>query len=280
VFIEVDGEERWVALGCGQYTVRIPALVESDTPPDPDCLPFFDNQDNPVAVWQGRADVTPPPQKPDPLDSAVIELCGAPGQRVSRDGFRELLRDHPAALASIREFTGNRVFADGPAPADGEAFLDDLTDAWFANHGFEHIFCGELKGARSIGGFHFRWRYWQLQEQGLACRMTGGQLPEVMPGVIYTTGVRIRGRDDDHTHPTKGYGYTLSAVDILKLATRAFQENPPRNGGNNACLLTVRDGEPEFEAVFVNRGRGIVTFYPDAFPDRGTTRCRNPLSLP
>jgi hypothetical protein len=172
------------------------------------------------------------------------------------------------------------VFAGRAAPGDRDGFLDDLTDAWFGAHGFEHIFCAELESDGNIGGFHFKGRYWQLQQDGLACRLESNRKPEVDPGVIYTVGAIIPGSERDYEHNIKGYGYTLSARDLLLAATRAFLENPTDSGGSTGCILDLRDDGEEFATVFVRRSRGIRTLYPDASPSPGEPACRNALDLP
>jgi hypothetical protein len=67
----------------------------------------------------------------------------------------------------------------------------------------------------------------------------------------------------------KGYGLTLSAEDIFKVATRAFAENPSRSDSSQGCLLAVEDDGKRFTTVFVRRRKGIRTFFPDATPNTG-----------
>ena len=109
------------------------------------------------------------------------------------------------------------------APAD---FVEDLTEAWFAIHGFDHIFCGEPNVGGALDGLHFYARYLQLQQSGEACRVPNFSRNEVVPGVIYTMGASVKVGGGVAESPVKGYGLTLSAEDILKVATRAFAENP------------------------------------------------------
>lgn len=276
-FIAVNGERRWVALDCGRYadTTKQPAITHARA-----CPPFFDDQQNPVPVRRGMEDVTPPPPTLDDFDNAVNQLCGAPGSAVSRNGFRQLLETHPEVLEEIRDYTDGRIFAGRAAPEDWDAFLDDLSEAWFDAHGFEHIFCGELESDGDIGGLHFSGRYWQLQQDGLACRLDSDRAPEVDPGVIYTVGASIQGMGRIYEHPIKGYGYTLSARDILLAATRAFLQNPTDSGSSTACILNLRDDSEEFATVFVRRRQGIRTFYPDASPSRRDPTCQDTLQLP
>lgn len=278
-FLEVNGQRKWAALTCGDYDGT---PVGGGNGPD-ECLPFFDDENNPVSLPQsGVVDVTPPAPAVLPFGQAVNAICGAPGKRVSRDEFRAMFSDHPEVLDRIQAYTGGRVYADRSLPASRAAYLEDLTDAWLAIHGFDHIFCGEPKRGGSIGGFHFRGRYLQLQQRGLACRMAGNRDDEeVQPGSIYTVGVVMQVNGGIAKQEVKGYGLTLSAEDIFKVATRALVENPTESSGSTGCLLTVEDDGESFVTVFVRRKAGIRTFYPDATPDTGRNRaCAEKLVLP
>lgn len=291
VLIRLGGSERWVALGCGRIEdAPVDAGVPgSDSPkgePRP-CRVFFDTEDNPVPVAVGGpADITPPPPALTPFDKAVMATCGPAGKVVSRDEFTSLLRAHPDVLERIRAYTGSRVFAAKPASAGTEAYLADLTEAWFAIKAFDHILCGEPgTGRNSIGGLHFHGRYLQLQQTGEACRMDNFRQNEVVPGAIYTMGVEMRTADGRIArHATKGYGLTLDAEEIIAAVTRAFAENPTTSSQSSACLLDIEDDAKAFKAVFVRRAEGIRTFYPDATPN-GDTKfppappCAAPLSL-
>ena len=274
-YIEVNGERKWAAISCGGY---------EGAPVGPDqCLPFFDDERNPVSLPPfGMVDVTPPAPEVMPLGEAVNAVCGTPGKKVSRDELKAMLSDHPEVLDRIQAYTGGRVYAGRPLPASREAYLEDLTDAWFAIHGFDHIFCGEPKRGGSIGGFHFRGRYLQLQQQGVACRMADNRDDEeVQPGSIYTVGVVMQVNGGIARNDVKGYGLTLSAEDIFKVATRAFVENPTESSSSTGCLLTVEDDGERFATVFVRRKSGIRTFYPDATPDtERNDPCAAKLVLP
>ena len=75
--------------------------------------------------------------------------------------------------------------------------------------------------------------------------------------------------------PIKGYGYTLSAADLLIHGTTAYLQLGP-TVAKTACLYTVptSDEAPSFQAVYVGDDRGILTFYPDATPSGDLQRCR------
>lgn len=287
-YIRVGNAEKWVALGCGHFADGAqpsPGGVADGgggrpgkEAGDKQCLPFFDTVDNPEKLGNGTADITPPPPVLNAFDKAVDNACGAPGKVVSEDEFKALMRAHPDVLERIRSFTGGQVFANRPAAGSADAYLADLTEAWFKIEAFDHIFCGEVDG-RSIGGLHFAGRYLQLQESGAACRMDNFRQNEVVPGVIYTMGARMKTADGRFVqHSTKGYGLTMSAEDILKIATRAFKENPTSSTQSTGCLLSVTDDGKQFTTVFVRRQAGIRTFYPDATPngrrDRQNELCR------
>ena len=145
-------------------------------------------------------------------------------------------------------------------------FLQDLTNIWFKNKGFEHIFCGEIYNENDIGGLHFYGRYLQLQEHKI-----GGRLPvnpgrqEVIPGVIYTMGVVIKQPNRIVRDVIKGYGYLTNAEELLVDVTKVYKQQKNTEG---ACIYQQLDKETGkiFPTVFVRKNRGIITFYPDATP--------------
>jgi hypothetical protein len=285
-FIRVEDADKWVDLSCGHFAdgaAPAPGNVSDSRPgADRQCLPFFDTVDNPEKLPGGPADITPPPAALDDLDRAINAACGAPGKVVSEDEFKAMLRARPDVLERIKAFTGGQVYANRPAAASVDDYLTDLTDAWFKIKAFDHIFCGEIEG-RSIGGLHFAGRYLQLQDSGEACRMNNFRQNEVEPGVIYTMGVRMKTTGDRFAqHSTKGYGLTMNGEDILKIATRAFRENPTTSTESKGCLLSVADDGKQFKTVFVRRQAGIRTFYPDATPngpgDRRNEPCRDVIT--
>ena len=272
--IEVDGQRKWVVLDCGR-------LAGSGSTDPLDCLPFFDSIDNPIpAGFGGLADITPPPQPIEPFGEAINAACGEPGKVVSRAEFKTMMRRHTEVLEGIMAFTDGRVFADRPRRDDVDRYLDDLTDAWFAIRAFDHIFCGEPTPGGNIGGLHYHGRYQQLQADGSACRVANFSRNEVVSGVIYSMGVRIRMPGGDATAPIKGYGLTMSGEDIFKVVTRAFAENPTLSSSSAGCLLEVSDDGHDFTTVFVRRRAGIRTFFPDATPDpRRNGPCAAPIRL-
>jgi len=288
--IEVEGKRKWVALTCGRYEgggrvglAPTPTPAPAPARPDPDCLPFFDDVHNPVSLRGfGKVDVTPPAPEIASFGHAVNDLCGDFGARVNREGFKSLLDAHPDILERIRDFAEGRVFPGRSAPTGAGGYLDDLAEAWFAAHGFGHIFCGERGREGSVGGLHFRGRYLQLQRDGVACRLSNNRDDEeVAPGVVYSVGVKIRANGRSAQSDRKGYGLTLGAEDILKLVTRAFAENPASGRSNQGCLLSVQDDGKRFKAVFVWRREGIRTFYPDATPDTSRNpACAAKIPLP
>lgn len=295
VFLRVGEESKWAALGCGHFSdggagarvgvdgssANSSAATTTDRAAG-QCLPFFDLVDNPVAIGVGgTVDVTPPPPSLDAFDRAVNSLCGAAGTVVAEGEFKAMMRANPDVLERVRAYTGSRVFAVRPVRDTQAAFLDDLTDAWFAVKAFDHIMCGEPgSGRKTIGGLHFYGRYLQLQETGEACRMANHRQNEAVPGVLYTFGVVMKTKSGGiRRHARKGYGLTLSAEDLMKAATLAFAENPTSKLESSACMLPIKDDGKEFTAVFVRRANGIRTFYPDATPSTRDPACRNAIEL-
>lgn len=285
VYIQVGAQKKWLELSCGHYTLAATETTElRATQPQPTpaqaCLPFFDSMNNPVRLKNGLADITPPAPSLDAFGQAVNTVCGSAGNKVSPDAFKQLMRQHPEVLARIKAFTQDKIFANRPANTATEGYLQDLTEAWFAVHAFEHIFCGEPEANGPIGGMHYVGRYLQLQQTGEACRMDNLRQNEVVPSVLYSMGVIMRFGNYTARSSIKGYGLTLSAEDLLKLGTRAFAENPTDSRDKTtACLLPVEDDGYRFTSVFARRSAGIRTFYPDASPSPTDPACKQGIRL-
>lgn len=285
-FIQLAGGNKWLALQCGHYaeggasSPYAPPDTTADTAGNTQCLPFFDNTDNPVKIKiGGTVDITPPPPALNAFDLAVNNTCGAAGKVVPAEEFKALLRNHPDVLQRVMAFTNRRVYANRPTRDTDEAYLQDLTEAWFTLKAFDHIMCGEPQAGGAIGGLHFMGRYVQLQQTGEACRMSNFRQNEVIPGVLYSMGVVMKAANGGNARSSiKGYGLTLSAEDILKTATRAFSENPTDSNESTACILPVNDDGKAFMTVFVRRANGIRTFYPDGTPAPNDPACVVPAT--
>jgi len=293
VFINTESGRRWLPLSCGAYAGAQPPFADTQasqggkqgtgstntggTPSAPAsteaCLPFFDNADNPVKLKNGQADITPPAPAIDAFGQAVNQVCGPSGKVTSRAEFVKLMKAHPEVLADVMRFTSGKVFGDEPATQDADVYLQALTRAWYDVHAFDHIFCGETEVDKKIGGLHFVGRYVQLQQTGEACRLPNFKSNEVVPGSIYSMGVKMKKANGQWiSHEIKGYGLTYSAADILKAGTRALAENPTSSSASTACLQRVADGQASYTMVFVRRKQGVRTFYPDATPDKAATQ--------
>ncbi|HPY40585.1 MAG TPA: EndoU domain-containing protein [Thiolinea sp.] len=283
-YIQMGADKKWVELSCGHYS-NAPANTAATQPrpvtaPGNACLPFFDNTDNPVKLKNGLADITPPAPTIDAFGQAINAVCGSVGNKVSPDEFKQLMHNFPKVLQGIQAFTQNKVFANRPASASSEAYLNELTEAWFAVRAFDHVFCGEPEANGPIGGMHYVGRYVQLQNTGEACRMDNYRQNEVVPGVLYSMGAVMHFGNNVARSSIKGYGLTLSAEDILKAGTRAFAENPTDSRDKTtACLAPVQDDGYKFTVVFARRSAGIRTLYPDATPSATDPNCQNSINL-
>ena len=242
-----------------------------------DLLPFFDQIDNPVAVRVPRnqkVDITPVSPLVNAFDQKVLNTCGTFGSKVSTISLRRLLSESPQVVQQIKQTVGGELFSGRRSE---NQFRDDLITVWSGRSAFEHIFCGQVRGATRIGGLHFVGRYLQLQNQGIAGRLpNNSQAEEVIAGEVYTLGVEVRQGDRVITRDSKkGYSYVSNAQEILVDATRAFKVFRTTANANQACLYTVRDASsvPPFQAVFVKTNRAIVTFYPDATPKPNQRSC-------
>ncbi len=233
---------------------------------DPKFLPFFDREDNPVPVGfppGQKLDITPPPPQLNSFDRKVLQICGPIGTRVSPSKFQQLLSYYPDVVQKLQQVTNGEI---RPSRKNQVDFLEDVTDIWFKNKGFEHIFCGEIYNPNKIGGLHFYGRYLELQNKGI-----GGRLPnniehqEVVPGVIYTMGIILKQGNQIVRDVIKGYSYISNAEQMLLDAFKIFKLQ-----GNNEgqCIYHVRDWKTgkSFPAVFWRKEKAIITFYPDATP--------------
>lgn len=264
-------ERRWVDAACGQFqtSATAPKPQERDRPSPANnsgLLPFFDQVNNPESYRfpaNQKADITPPAPALNVFDQAVLKTCGPIGTKLRASDFKQLMSNYPDVLQQLQAAVGGELLAGRRSKAQ---FLDDLTAAWSKREGFEHIFCGELEGPQQIGGLHYFGRYLQLQTDKL-----GGRLPnnrdreEVVPGVVYTLGVKVQRGNQVWTDTIKGYPLVSNAQELLLEGTKAFkaQGDMPR-----ACLLKVQDQPTgkSYTAVFVKDKNAIVTFYPDATP--------------
>ncbi|MUG98279.1 hypothetical protein F7734_40625 [Scytonema sp. UIC 10036] len=239
----------------------------STPPPLPSgSVPFFDNINNPVSglAYGSPADVTPPAPTLNSFDTAIVNLCGAPGTVVSRSSFQSTMQNNPTVLANVKTYVGG--FLEIGRTSDAQ-FLEDLTDVWFNVDGFDHVFCGEPVAGGSIGGLHFVGRYVELQEKGLAGRLDDNTFrEEVIPNTVYTMGVVMTVGSGTARSNIKGYPYTLNAEEILSIASLAYKNNPNTSTTNQVCNLSVTDDSRSFTAIFVRREGGVRTFYPDATP--------------
>ncbi|MBE9030709.1 EndoU domain-containing protein [filamentous cyanobacterium LEGE 11480] len=236
--------------------------------------PFFDQQSQREVLHFPRnrsVDATPPMPSLNKFDRQALVVCGDFGSRVDRRDLRRLFEKNPAVVKRIRQAVDGEIF-----PGRQREFLDDLVQIWTVNYGFEHIFCGDIKGGE-IGGLHYVGRYAQLQEQGLAGRLADNQKrEEVQEGEVYTIGVEVRVGNQLIRDTKKGYAYVSNAEELLRDGTWAFKHFPVgRSAGTQSCLYTVRDDDTadSFEIVFVKTAEGIVTMYPDATPPRNKQRC-------
>ncbi|KYC40488.1 hypothetical protein WA1_25535 [Scytonema hofmannii PCC 7110] len=229
-------------------------------------VPFFDSINNSVSglAYGSPADVTPSAPALNSFDTAIVNLCGAPGTVVSRSSFQSTMQNNPTVLANIKAYVGG--FLEFGRTSDTQ-FLEDLTDVWFNVEGFDHVFCGEPVQGGSIGGLHFVGRYVELQNAGLAGRLDNNTFrEEVIPNTVYTMGVVMKVGSGTATSTIKGYPYTLNAEEILSIASLAYKNNPNTSSTNQVCNLSVTDDGRNFTAIFVRREGGVRTFYPDATP--------------
>jgi hypothetical protein len=228
-------------------------------------LPFFDHLDNPDLHHFPpgvEVDITPPPPHLAVFDRDVLQVCGNIGHRVYAEDFQSLLSYYPDILQRIQQSVDGEIFPGRNSTAE---FLADLTEIWFKHHGFEHIFCGNIRKGK-IKGMHYVGRYLQLQEQGLAGKLPHNQSQEeVIPGAAYTIGVLLRYGNQVLIDRRTGYALVTDAAELLIAATQAFKA---QNRSDYVCTFPVVDADSgkTYPAVFVKKDDAIVTFYPDVTP--------------
>ncbi len=226
---------------------------------------FFDNIDNPEFhhfPHDAAVDGTPPPPDLSPFDTDVLNVCGTLGHRVHADNFRALLEAYPEILQQIQTAVDGEIF---PGRSTKAEFLEDLITIWFKQHGFEHIFCGSIQRGQ-LKGLHYVGRYLQLQQQGLAGKLSDNQQQqEVIEGAVYTIGVLLKYGSRIIIDRRTGYALVSDAVELLIAATQAFKL---KDRPNSVCTFPVVDVDSgrTYPAVFVKENNAIVTFYPDATP--------------
>ncbi len=282
--LRVGSDLLWVSADCGTFQPSSSPIISPDgnggSRQEQETLAlFFDNNNNPVDVDfppGTQKDVSPSPPNLEPFDERVLDICGEQfDASVDRSKFEQLMKDFPDVLEDLQNAVGGEL---KPGRRTDDKFREDLTDIWFASDGFKHIFCGEKDGT-SIGGLHFVGRYKELQDKNIArlLRREGfgrkDTVEEVVDGVIYTMGAAILDESGAivASHRVKGYPLVRNAQELLLDATTAYKIfRVPRNPreDNPACLYTISDpAAPSFQALFVRKGDGIRTFFPDATPD-------------
>jgi hypothetical protein len=229
--------------------------------------PFFDDIENPELHHFPRGitvDITPPPPDLSPFDRDLLQVCGNLGNRPHAEDFRALLQAYPSILHRIQTAVGGEVFPSRNTPAE---FLEDLTTIWFKRDGFEHIFCGTIDRGE-LKGMHYVGRYLQLQQQGVAGKLPDNQgQEEVIAGVVYTIGVLLKYGSRIIVDRRTGYALVTDAIELLIAATQAFKINFCSKSTYTFPVVDV-DSEHNYPAVFVKEDNAIVTFYPDATPNR------------
>lgn len=260
---------RWVPETCGQVSLSTAggqsASQRSDSGrPGVVGKPFFDSRD------EGARDPAPPVPDLTPFDRGLLTLCGPWGSHPSADAFSTmLLTVYPEDVQVLRQALEYTVVTPGAEPA---LFVRELTDVWFREDGFVHVFCGEPAG-KTLGGLHFQARYLQAQWAGWAARIDGAACAsQAIVPPVYTVGVVYRrpGGGEGRACP-KGYGYGESGRDLLLHATQAWKA--ARTWDTGKGTLACRQTLPEYTATVVLRNGGIRTFYPTATPNLNDPVC-------
>lgn len=271
-----DPEFRWVPESCGQVAVAPPApkgqpAVQPPVQQKADAggqgalgRPFFDAKD------EGVKDPAPVMPDLDAFDRGLLTLCGPWGSHPTADSFAAmLLTVFPEEVQALRQALDFAVRTPGAEPA---LFVRELTDLWFKEGAFPHVFCGE-PGEKSLGGLHFQARFLQAQWAGWAGRADTGCTAQAVSPPVYSTGVIYRkpGGGEGKACP-KSYRYGQGGREILIEATRAWKQAVDWAGPSArlACRASTAEGQA---ATLVLKDGVIRTYYPVAVPDLNDPRC-------
>lgn len=189
--------------------------------------------------------MTPRSPELNALDRQILALCGPLGSQASRHDFAALLtRD-----GEIR----NKLKAVLPA----DNVVEAAAELWFARRGFEHVFCGQIKGS-SLAGMHWIGRYAELQNKDLAGRLPKNKKESLLKDRVYTVGVQAATDQGVVEDAEKGYAYGYDAATLLVEGTRVASAYPRAKG----CLVTTRSGQGEIQQLLVLDHGALVTLYP------------------
>ncbi|MCC5977001.1 MAG: hypothetical protein JJU21_02965 [Salinarimonas sp.] len=246
---DAEPRQRWVARTCGVIEAQRDGEDDGDG-----FAPIF------------GADLPRP--RLGAFDEAVLALCGGWGSRPAQAGFRALFDDaaHTDAAERIGTALGYSLLDRRLAP---EAFFDALTEIWFAQEGFRHIFCGE-PSEEGLGGLHFRGRILQLEEEGWGGLAACDRATHAPP--LASIGIRFRTPSGARAEACpKSFLTDRDALGLLIEVTRAFTIKKAHEIDERMCLHALdqpRDADESSAdlAVLVTRDRAIRTFYPTASP--------------
>ncbi len=200
----------------------------------------------------------------DPSYEACLGLCQGfnPAPRTRDDEKEDVGRRIDAFLNSIGEKPVIRFVLEETGTT-----LEDLKAGWFGpGRGFEHIFCGEARGDGRGGGYHWWYKFYEEERQGLVdyeYTIEGKGDPGIAT-IRFTWDPDGGGNTfQPLAKPIGGFTIGDSPAALLALGHLALRLELDRD----------REGEPEFVAningvpyrwvIVVDRAsRSLVTLYP------------------
>lgn len=238
-------------------------------PPAPTFAPFFDT------IQQSPVDDTPPPPTLTAFDEGVLTLCGPWDSAPRAEAFETtILTVFPDQLAAVQKAVGGGLKTPNATPA---IFAKELTEAWFENKAFKHIFCGD-PNKRALGGLHFQGRYLQAQRAGWAGLLEGTQCAKSeAKAPVYSIGVSYLTPDGEAEKACpKSYSTAESALDILTNATKALKASRQwaKPDEKAACLYGVATPKGSYSALLVVKNQAILTAYPITTPNPSERSCQ------
>jgi hypothetical protein len=215
--------------------------------------PFFDNDSS-----TPYAPTLPILEK---FDKDVLVLCGDWGDTIDSMVFKRFIKGYDRGR--LLDELYSRFSKDFSSK---DAFLDEFTYIWFKQRGFTHIFCGEPKSGKYLGGLHFFARFNQAYQENWANLSTHKY--QKANNSTYTIGIEFRNNKRllKKSKNPKSYNTTMNAKDILIEATKAYLYHSKKSNtkSKRAYKWYIKKSKAynKHKSKIVIKNGAIVTFYP------------------
>ncbi len=200
----------------------------------------------------------------DPSYEACLELCQAfdPAPRTRDDEKEEVGGRIDAFLTSVGEKPVIRFVLEETGTR-----LEDLKAGWFGpGRGFEHIFCGEARGDGRVGGYHWWYKFYEEERQGLVDyeHTIEGKGDPGIATIRFTWDPDGSGNTfHPLAKPIGGFTIGDSPAALLALGHLALHLGLDRDREGEPGLVANINGVPYRWVIVVDRASGsLVTLYP------------------